>query len=80
MVKDILLLTSYILHLYLVGAMTRRGAEHIGTRRARDKSVVEAGFDPYGFMREARNCYALQRYSSRQPISEGKYILIFIYI
>ena len=24
-----------------VGAMTRRGAEHIGTRQARDKSVIE---------------------------------------
>ena len=38
---SILLLTSYILLRFLAGAMSRRGAEHIGTRQTRDKSVIE---------------------------------------
>ena len=63
--------------------MTRRGAEHIGTWRAAveiDKSVVEAGFDPYGFMGRLGTA---TRYSATVPdnlFRTMKIDLYYIYI
>ena len=42
------------LQCYLEGALTRRGAEHVNTRQARDKSVIETS-------------KLLQRYSATVP-------------
>ena len=69
---------SYIKHqCYLAGAMSRRGAEHIGTRQARGKSIVEAGFDPYGFIGRLGTA---TRYSATVPERLFRKVKLYLYL
>ena len=57
--------------------MTRRGAERVVTRQARDKSVVEAGFDPYGFIGRLGTA---TRYSATVPDNLFRKVKLYLYL